>query len=366
MSAYALPGSFKFLPTLSSQDANLVRDEDKHCGSIEPEVKKVTKSLDRMNTEDSNRDLSEARSKSSSVLISIKTATVDVGKLVHDLTTFQVKSPRRRRNNSFREKVVSLSTSLTGFSFGNNTIETLDDEQWGEYDDSLTSSTSEDSTQSTNDIQYNEQKVEQTTVQETFKQTNPSAHDDAITFTLSICLNGRKYMATRAFPTFVKLRNDLLLELRKHKGPNVRFSRYAIHRGTNNPDHFHEHKECEPGEGQVVIPELPIGDSNKVVGVMNMAGRGFRGLQDIVCTYCPPMEMWIQNVASLVPSSPTLANFLWEPIHGEESNATNSSTEPSVFYSNKHHSSCVGSMQTLNSIFESDDTDTEYDEDEMH
>ena len=34
----------------------------------------------------------------------------------------------------------------------------------------------------------------------------------AIKFELSITFQGRKYNATRAFPTFVKLRNDLLRE----------------------------------------------------------------------------------------------------------------------------------------------------------
>jgi hypothetical protein len=77
----------------------------------------------------------------------------------------------------------------------------------------------------------------------------------------------------------------------------------------------------EEEEEELIIPELPIGSSNKSQGVehgamhmMGMVGNGFRGLQEAVFAYALPMESWIRTVAALVPTSQALANFLWEPI----------------------------------------------------
>jgi len=158
-----------------------------------------------------------------------------------------------------------------------------------------------------------------------------NSQDDAIQFTLSITLNGRMYTATRTLPSFVKLRNELMLEV-----SNQNNSKRKLGRSLNDSNHDSvdnlvgddvEDDEVEPEE--VVIPELPLSGGNafenngtskveelqnSAFAMMGMAANGFSGIQAVLHSYCPQMENWIRNVATLVPCSPSLANFLWEPL----------------------------------------------------
>lgn len=125
----------------------------------------------------------------------------------------------------------------------------------------------------------------------------------AIEFQLSISFQGRKYNATRAFPTFVKLREDLLHEL---KGNDRRSKRNGL-------------TKC-PGDllDDNSVPELPrvlpesLGHGGYALS--GVARSGFALLQSIAQHYCPEMEVWMRQVAEAFPCSQSLSRFLWEPL----------------------------------------------------
>jgi hypothetical protein len=140
------------------------------------------------------------------------------------------------------------------------------------------------------------------------KQSKNSPHEDAIQFELSIKFNGRTYSATRTLPRIVELRNDLIRELN---------SRRQILQSRRLRWQFRQSTTEEEGDDDldVTIPELPECDTDRVA-VGSVAGRGFAMLQALLRPYCPAMERWLRNVMDLVPpnSSPSLTNFLWEPV----------------------------------------------------
>jgi hypothetical protein len=96
-------------------------------------------------------------------------------------------------------------------------------------------------------------------------------------FDLSITLQGQKYNATRAFSTFVKLRNDLLREVNTEGNAG----------GTKHGLRLRKDEE----EG-ISVPELPR------VSLEN---------------YCLEIERWMARVVDIFPCSPALSNFLLPP-----------------------------------------------------
>lgn len=188
--------------------------------------------------------------------------------------------------------------------------------------------------------------------------TSSNPQEDAIEFNLSIAFNGRKYTATRALQSFVKLRKDLLVEYSKTRSNKKRYSGGHSHVGQPRSTFANEHlldtkpelteiqnEEEQEEEDELVIPELPIGSSSNkgqglehgAMNMMGMVGNGFRGLQEAVFAYASPMERWIRTVAALAPTSQALANFLWEPIDQMDE---------------KVNSMNLQRVQTLNSIHE--------------
>jgi|EP00979_Chaetoceros_neogracilis_P001477 hypothetical protein len=372
MSAYALPGSFFFPSTTAATDAK--KGNESEPGSNDESMSDQT--AHRSETQESW---------SNDLLISIKSASIDHIRLIQGFTALR-QSGNSSNRRSIRDRMASLSNSLP-FSLSSSMTES--DDHWGEYgyeEDNLEeeSSNSPSNSPQKSKVQFNFDEMDSSPQRSSITSgpictasvtqdcavpvcDSSNAQDDAIQFTLSISFNGRKYTATRALPSFVKLRNDLMLELANRKKTSVRFQ------NPSDQDVFYESKQAHGEEEDVVIPELPIGgdqiDDGKSSGLMGMAGRGFRGLQDTVKQFCPPMEDWIQSVAALVPSSPTLANFLWEPLHNnqdatfENANATSPSSKP-IHTGNKNHSSMRNSLrnsvQTLNSITEAwGETDNE-------
>ena len=139
------------------------------------------------------------------------------------------------------------------------------------------------------------------------KQQNNTPHEDAIRFELSIKFNGRTYSATRTLPRIIELRNDLIRELNNRR-------QMLQSRRMRWPFRSAEEQE-EDEDLDVIIPELPECDTERVA-VGSVAGRGFAMLQALLRPYCPAIERWLQTVMDLVPpnSSPSLTNFLWEPV----------------------------------------------------
>jgi hypothetical protein len=314
---------------------------------------------------------------SNNFLISIKSASIDHIRYIQSFTT----STTSNTTNNFRQQIVNLSNTLTGKSTTKTTSpdiydDDVDDEQWGEYEDEKDDD-QEDTYEAPKMTQQQQQqyyqqssstdvKPEEEKEQKMHKHENkysstsstlppgPAAHrhnnnaqNDAIQFNLAISFNGRTYTATRALPSFIKLRHDLMHELsskcdangKRRERHNTRQQHHHHYHRQINMDHTKRHQlpnnTNEPRDNDknenVIIPELPIGGNgnNKLEGIQNgayammgMAASGFSGLQAAVKSYCPPMENWLQNVATLCPSSASLANFLWEPIH-VQSNTSN-------------------------------------------
>ena len=150
-------------------------------------------------------------------------------------------------------------------------------------------------------------------------------HEDAIQFELSISFNGRTYSATRTLPRIIALRNDLIRELntrrRQLQNQRMRWQIKALTDGADDDDTVSTvEDENEPENWDVTIPEIPECDTESgSIQACGVTGRGFAMLQALLRPYCPAMERWLQNVANLVPpnSSPSLANFLWEPVSVE-------------------------------------------------
>jgi hypothetical protein len=142
-------------------------------------------------------------------------------------------------------------------------------------------------------------------------------HEDAIQFELSISFNGRSYSATRTLPRIMELRNDLIRELNCRR---KRLQRRRIRWNSKNPNDKDDDTVATVDEEEdfdVFIPEIPECDTDSVaVNGGGVAGRGFAMLQALLRPYCPAIERWLRNVMDLVPptSSPSLSNFLWEPV----------------------------------------------------
>lgn len=170
----------------------------------------------------------------------------------------------------------------------------------------------------------------------------------AIEFELSITFQGRKYNATRAFPTFVKLRNDLIREVgasgdggdgasshhncrhrggvRRHYGSNNSLG------GSKSAGSLSDTAEKDGAsltrcggpisEAVSVVPELPrvtpqsLGHSG--FALSGVARSGFALLQSVAQHYCPEMESWMKHVIDAFPYSQSLSSFLWEPLASTE------------------------------------------------
>lgn len=229
-----------------------------------------------------------------------------------------------------------------------------------------------------------------------------SAHDEAVQFHLSIQFNGRKYTATRTLPRFVQLRNELVAEVRERgramsrrarraaPRPPWRTSKLSFSSGEGGDGDTVASWEDNGSDGEsdisdevlpdcdiTVIPELPIGngtDEESSGGTggsasLGFAGRGFAHLQASLRSYCPAMEGWLRQVASVVPpsASPSLARFLWEPLRAEDGAGSEGKSgggdgggsgdgdgnlrRRGSFHQRKKLSSCK-SLATLNSIDE--------------
>jgi len=153
----------------------------------------------------------------------------------------------------------------------------------------------------------------------------PTGSDEdpsAIEFQLSITFQGRKYNATRAFPTFVKLREDLMHELKNNDRRSKRFIG-----GAKSPVDFSDEcttasilqSNCIKSSGDnVSVPELPRVTPESLghggYALSGVARSGFALLQATAQHYCPEMEKWMRQVIVAFPCSQSLSSFLWEPL----------------------------------------------------
>lgn len=167
--------------------------------------------------------------------------------------------------------------------------------------------------------------------------TDNDPHTDAIQFELNISFNGRTYTATRTLPRIIQLRNDLITEIgsrrkalqekrkqwlrrskRRHNNNNIGCTKVSETTTTtfeNDDDDVTVNTAVDDDDDDVctIIPEIPEYYSEERG---NFAGRGFTLLHALMRSYCPAMEGWLRKVTDLVPDSPSLSNFLWEPVSG--------------------------------------------------
>jgi hypothetical protein len=158
-------------------------------------------------------------------------------------------------------------------------------------------------------------------------------HKEAMEFELDISFNGRTYTATRTLPRIMQLRKDLISEI-KNRRQLLRVRRLRwMKRGECTEKEVEDHddegtvqtvdEEDDASHFDVQIPELPdyLEVDERSQGGGSFAGRGFTLLHGLMRSYCPAIEGWLRSVTDLISptDSPSLTNFLWEPVSSDSS-----------------------------------------------
>jgi len=203
-------------------------------------------------------------------------------------------------------------------------------------------------------------------------------NDDAVQFVLSVDFDGRKYTAMRTLPSFIKLREDIIRELSAticNANTSTTNRRVANHSMSDEESLSSDDQDMDDVH-PFSIPELPVGQGNLLDDMesgaftnVGFAGRGFSRLQAMMTSYCPVMEEWLHSVTLLVPDSPSLHDFLWEPVSAdtqvasilfEPSNSSDSDNSDTSFHRRSLKNSVRSSVSTLCSIDESFGDDDEH------
>lgn len=434
MSAYASQGSFLFLPPSASSVESPVKESHGRYGSpIHKSKSDSTLQNSSVSPTYDENDNDNWYSKSC-LLLSIKSATIDPIRLIQFIgarkgkaTIEEGRQNTTAPNSGLRHRLDVLSNSLPigGANICENSLTTDCDEIWGEYDERPSVSPtrkprshyfnppSSDISSSASPVHEtdgypNKRNIgthaSDTSIDDDATTCHASLYDGdggpitppspqrsklvtgkssttknqdegALQFKIGVNINGRKYTATRALPSFVKLRQDLMQEMSTDK--------------MDTWQHVHNHQDTD----LLIIPNLPIGNDpsysssesildhleGRARAVVGFAGRGFSRLQAALCSYCPEMEKWLRAVVMIVPASPSLANFLWEPVEGDarmkdcvlNRRQSQSSGDgggggslmkhPVRRLSGRSHKSL--SMSNLNSITESDCEESDWDSD---
>lgn len=203
---------------------------------------------------------------------------------------------------------------------------------------------------------YSEEFAQDQTGQATEDDDSRKSEEDpsAIEFEMEISYQGRTYTATRAFPLFVKLRNDLLRELNLDGGEGCEL-RHGMH--------YRRGQRCRQekiGCQEQSVPELPRvsreENSHESFALSGVAKSGFALLRATANMYIPEMEKWLFEVANAFPCSQSLSSFLWEPLStmSDESSTTSSCNgKPPLIHGRQKSSSYgtkVGAFISRNSI----------------
>lgn len=287
-------------------------------------------------TQDAGEQQASSSSTSQSDIdISIKSARIDPVQLIKSLTSKGSSIARRTANyvaasvpgaSSSSQAAISETaedeegdeTSLQSPSFcmteHTDCSESGDDMSFYDYDDDFSATNSQDDDE------------DDYTQHQSLEENSPKDDPAAIQFELAISFQGRKYTATRAFSTFVKLRNDLLRESGDggdgtHVGgsTNRRLRHHRSHKNSkSNLVEVGDAKDNNGASTSSSVPELPtVSPENAGHGGFAFRGfarSGFALLQAKAKLYCPEMEKWLRHVVDTFPYSPSLSQFLWEPL----------------------------------------------------
>eukprot|EP00574_Skeletonema_japonicum_P013162 CAMPEP_0201718580 /NCGR_PEP_ID=MMETSP0593-20130828/4058_1 /ASSEMBLY_ACC=CAM_ASM_000672 /TAXON_ID=267983 /ORGANISM="Skeletonema japonicum, Strain CCMP2506" /LENGTH=473 /DNA_ID=CAMNT_0048208905 /DNA_START=18 /DNA_END=1439 /DNA_ORIENTATION=- len=305
--------------------------------SLSPASSTASLSKDVMCTHDVDEQQPSSSSASQSDIdISIRNARIDPVQLIKSLTSKGSSIARRTANyvaasvpgasssqaakSETAEDEETDETSLQSPSFcmteHTDCSESGDDMSFYDYDDDFSATNSQDDEE------------DDDTQQQSLEEKSPKDDPAAIQFELAISFQGRKYTATRAFSTFVKLRNDLLRESGDgadgtHVGGGNRRLRHHHRTHKNSKSNLVEVGNTKDNDGaspSSSVPELPtVSPENANAGhggfaITGFARSGFALLQATAKLYCPEMEKWLRHVVDTFPYSPSLSQFLWEPL----------------------------------------------------
>jgi hypothetical protein len=339
-------------------------------------VPPASSSQDKICSQDGGEQQAKASSTSQSDIdVSIRSARIDPVQLIKSLTS-KGSSIARRTANYVAASVPGASSSSqaakaeTAEDVGDDSLlqspsfcmtehtdcsESGDDMSFYDYDDDFSPSNSHDDDE---DDYTKHQSLDE-----------KSSEDDpaAIQFELAISFQGRKYTATRAFSTFVKLRNDLLRESGDGGdgthvgGSNRRLRHHRTHKSSKGiADENGTSKNIEGESTPSSVPELPtVTPEDAGYGGFAFTGfarSGFALLQATAKMYCPEMEKWLRHVVNAFPYSPSLSQFLWEPLASssaswdtENNMAEEEEEEEGVANAAEKSASYVGSKPPLHS-----------------
>lgn len=193
---------------------------------------------------------------------------------------------------------------------------------------------------------------------------NVTPQEESTQFELRISFNGRTYTATRSLTCILRLRQDLVSEIQECQQQEEREQRKRDCDGSdegNNPQ--------PPKRSSICIPEVPRmmmqGDAampgETFVGSAaqhhhgGVVGRGFSFLQALIRSYTPALEGWLRQVTVIVPpkDSPSLMQFLWEPL------VRRTSSETARVVVGSSASASLSSLQHLDIIEESENDCTD-------
>lgn len=156
----------------------------------------------------------------------------------------------------------------------------------------------------------------------TWLQHDSSAWEEAVEFEISITLNGRTYTRRRSFPRIVRLRNELIKEVRnRQKNHPGRFGvlRSFLFDGASSNEQGKIQEKLTPEQQKPKENEVLFDDDNGEYSTTNLCDVQGLSLTKMQSTlngrYCPAIETWLQSVSSEIVdphTSPTLTEFLKE------------------------------------------------------
>lgn len=290
-------------------------------------------------------------SQPSDIVIAFQSARVDPVQLIKSLTS-SGSSIARRTANFISRTPDNISVDVDN-SVGSEAASAGQDAEQKDYSPGLCFEDSDSDDEysmydysddfSTPDNGYDDEEDEQQ------QRSSSDGDPSAIEFELSITFQGRKYNATRSFPTFVKLREDLLQELSSNKDRRSRRCRRS--ESPNNLTYCEavklspalDLKGDSTNEG-ISVPELPRVSPESLTGhggcaLSGVARSGFALLQATAMHYCPEMELWMRQIIDSFPCSQVLSSFLWEPL-----SSTNAGWESIGEEGNEMSDSCHSSL----------------------
>mmetsp|Transcript_12931 Transcript_12931/g.32615 ORF Transcript_12931/g.32615 Transcript_12931/m.32615 type:complete len:366 (-) Transcript_12931:147-1244(-) len=353
MSAYALPGLFPPIDTLSQSSSNGIQTIDDTSCTSEESSSTRNMPLHLQDNEVNSSASSNIGCILNSAAIAVKEAKIDPVRWIEYVTGSNPQQYAHQIGKTLRKRVSTSSHSATTGS------------RSGGYDSSIGMKGRSNGNGGSS-----------------CNSKSKSQQNEAIEFELSITFNGRKYTAKRTMQNIMQLRDDLIREMNRRRQwltekqdlsesallklshGRLRFNDFdATHSSTNKDDN-------QSYVGQ--IPEIPpFTKDHHHSGDTGFVGKGFTMLHAMVKSYVPVMESWLKSVMEVVPhDSECFMNFLWEPSTETaptcfksvlDSLNNNSSNDQSTCVSKKLKSST--SLATLGSIkemeYDSGDDDSE-------